>query len=369
MFGTAGGARVKAEDNEAKAARIEAHATDLMRKGQNLVSGALSGNGFAEQAGSPDKLVFSLMSALGADSRTNGTQLVMTLNLASLWAKTEADRLREAVTFRNMTLRATLPLSASESTAPTTEAIAKPTGGDVSRFSMVLGTSLLDETDTRLPSNDDCYETLLALVPFRQREQGDTIDRRDYFDICHRRAAYKQRVSLRLAAGFVNSAGEQPTSKNTRLELAALAVVWAPKPWFYANAFGQLVRLPSQLQVYGLGFSFGRNFGKHDSGVDAWLRLGLDVLGIAAYTPKSDGAPSSTATEIRLTPNVRARVLGSGILVLGVGPRFLGSDPEHPALLASLALTYDADQLIDQQLVNPLESAPPSTASNGPVVH
>jgi hypothetical protein len=42
------------------------------------------------------------------------------------------------------------------------------------------------------------------------------------------------------------------------------------------------------------------------------------------------------------------------VLKLGVGPRFLGKDIEHPAVLASLALTYDADSLIDQVLISPM---------------
>jgi hypothetical protein len=108
-----------------------------------------------------------------------------------------------------------------------------------------------------------------------------------------------------------------------------------------------------------LGFSFAGNLGGSSSGVDSWGRLGLDVLAIYSHTLGTDTAKAIDEIETRITPNIRAKLFGGTVMKLGVGPRILGRDVDHPAVLASLALTYDADSLIDQVLVAPATPTSP----------
>jgi len=307
------------------------------------------------------------MSALGADSRTNGSQLVMSLNLANLYAPTEKDRLALNPTLRNLMLRTNLPLSASENTP--TAGSATPTDTnmataaskqDVSRFSVVLGSSIDDDTDERLSVHDRCYNAVLAYRPFPDIADGKTdmaVERKDYYDICNRRAAAANRLAWRMGASFLTPSGSD--AGNAKLELAAGAVVWAPNQWLYLDAFYQHVLRPQKVRVYGAGFSFAGNLGGSSSGVDSWARLGVDVLGIYSHTLGTDTADAIDELEARVTPNISAKLFGGAVMKLGVGPRILGRDVAHPAVLASIALTYDADSLIDQVLVAPATPTSP----------
>jgi hypothetical protein len=220
-------AKEKEDEKQATAERTAAHRADLLRKAESVVSGAFSGNGFNEQPGSPDKIVFSLMGALGADSRTNGSQLVMTLNLANLYAPTEKQRLALNATMRNLMLRANLPLSASENTptagsaTPTdTDAATAASKEDVSRFSVVLGSSLADDTDQRLSVHDKCYSAVLAYrpVPDVLDETDMAEERKDYYDICNRRAAHATRLAWRAGLSFLTPSGSE--AGDTKVELA-----------------------------------------------------------------------------------------------------------------------------------------------------
>jgi hypothetical protein len=352
-------AKYDADQKEQRDARAAAHRADLLRKAESAVSGVFSGNGFAEQPGSPDKVIFSVMSALGADSRTTGTQLVMTLNLASLLTSSEDERLGLGATWRNLTLRANLPLEATDntpvagSTTPTqTSAVMPSDKADVTRVSAVIGSSLADNTDQRLGTHNPCYQAALAYRPIVEKlsnKKDSASERVDYYDICHRRAAYSARWAWRFGAGFITPKSDD----KTRLELWAAAAVWGPTPWVYVNAFHQHVLEPARINVYGLGASFGGNVGGRASGVDSWARVSLDVLGLYAYTYATDSKPAVDDLEFRITPSIRTKVLGNAIAKLGVGPRILKRNPDHPAIMASLALTYDADALIDQALVSP----------------
>jgi hypothetical protein len=158
-----------------------------------------------------------------------------------------------------------------------------------------------------------------------------------------------------LGAGFLTP--PQSDVGKTKPELLAGALVWGPTPWLYVDGFYQRILQPAKVHVIGIAFSFGGNVGGQSSGVDAWGRVGLDIMGIYARADAADKTRSKDDVELRITPNMRAKILGSSVAKVGIGPRILGRDPKHPSVLASVALTYDADALIDQVLVTPAQPA------------
>jgi hypothetical protein len=323
---------------EIEQSRRKAHATDLLRKASTTLTGMITGNGQAESPGSPDALAVALMTALGADRETSGSHVVMTLNLAALAAPKTEQRLKLAAPLRNLFLRLSAPLESTEAALADADPDAV---SSVRRISAVLGTSLLDSTDPRLAENQPCYEQVLDYLPPATTLKGEESRRRDretYFDICHRRAAWKQRVAIRGGVSVFTS--DDARSPETRAELLAGALVYAPVPWLYTNLIYQRVLEPGEAHVMGGGFSLAGNVGGPDSGVAAWGRFGIDTLFLMA---KADQA-SDWDWEWRIVPTIRAK-LGDNVTQLGIGPRIVESG--DTGLFATLALTYDADNLID----------------------
>lgn len=333
------------QKREAAQAPWRARASDVLRKASPLGGSLLTGSGLAELPGAPDKVIFSLMTALGADSQTSGSNAVMTLNLASLFVPDQVARLKLGPLVRNLFLRATLPLSSTDQGGGTVAATATEEP-KVSRFSIVLGGSLLDDADPRLFGR--CYQVALAYAPFRGvddpvKAAADVDRRRDYYDVCNRLIANQQRVAWRAGARYQTTIEATP---KTRAEVYAGALVWAPDSHLNINVLYQRVKLPEAYHLYGGGISVAGNVGGAASGVDSWARVGLDLLVLGKHTddPKSDD------WEARITPTVRARVLDNSIVTLSLGPRFFGGHIDDADLVAQVALVQDVDTLFDPLL-------------------
>ena len=227
---------------------------------------------------------------------------------------------------------------------------------EVSRFSLLAGGSFLDESDTRLPGEQDCYKLVVAYVPFPQtvgEAAARSEERKQYYDVCARITANKTRLAWRAGMGFYTPNDE--TTPKTRPELAVGAIVWGPYSWLYLNLIYQGILKPDRIDNVGAGFSFAGNVDGTRSGVDATLRVGLDYLFLLNYVH----ADSSTDWEMRIAPTIRGKLFGNSIGTLAVGPRFLGSNLDSPGLMATLALSYDADVLVDSLLTPPVPKAEP----------
>jgi hypothetical protein len=334
------------------------HSTDVLRKALTLVTGITSGNSTVENPGSPDHVVFSVMSGLGAEKRTNGNQLVLTLNLASLFVPADKSRLELSPFMRNIFVRAMVPLGATDSVLSATGASADPTkssaatAGDAGRFSMMLGGSLFDESDTRLPSSLECYGAVITYKPLLEAASNSDArrERFAYYDICARIVANKSRLAWRTALGFITDKQGSADAK-TRAELAAAALVWAPTSQIYFNAFFQRAFAPTTASTLGAGFSLAGNAGGVASGVNAWGRIGVDT--IFTISQIND----AWHWQARIAPTFRARIADSAIATFSIGPKIVGDDVSHPELLSTVALTYDADALIEQFLTTPAAPA------------
>lgn len=331
------------------------HASDTLRKSQGTASATTTTTSLIENPGSPDKLAFSVLSALGADSKTTGTQTVLNLSLSSLLWPSETERLAQPAWGRNLFVRGAFPLSATDK-VPQTGAGAASAGSSVqvSRFSLLLGGSLLDETDTRLPSARECYELAAAYVPFPQTSDeaaSRTEERKQLYDVCAHLAAQKTRLGWRGGLGFYTP-NDVDTPK-TRPELAVGAIVWGPTSWLYLNFLYQGIIEPNRIDNMGVGFSLAGNADATRSGVNALARVGLDFIFMLNY----QHADRTTDWEMRIAPTVRGKLFGNSIGTLAAGPRFLGGHVDSPGVLATLALSYDADTLVDSLLT----PAPPST--------
>jgi hypothetical protein len=336
------------EEHQAAAAPEEARQQDTLRKAATLASVLGSGNGLAEQAGAPDRIIFSLMTAAGADKKTNGTQAVLTLNLASLF-ESGAKRVDMDPLVRNLTLRAVLPLSSTEAT-PVSGAAQLPSGSaaDATRFSLTLGGSLLDHTDPRTEDNAACYRAALAYTPFQwtpDAEEGKRPERQELFDICNRQAASRARLAWRFGVGLLRPSSES----TTKAEVLAGALVWSPNQYTTIDLLYQRLLEPGPADVFGGAISVAGNVGGTKSGVSSWGRVGVDFVLLGGYTHES----RDVDMEFRVTPTFRAKVLTNAFAVLGLGPRFVASRPGGPDLLATFAVTYDADALMDQLLTRP----------------
>lgn len=339
-------------DDEAK----KAHEKDILRKSPSIPSAMGSGAGFLETGGAPDHAVYTLFSSLGADQKTTGTQVLMTLNLGQLVpGGTPTDR---PAWLRNLFLRAGLPLTATKSD-PVAGASETSSSNNLSRMSFVLGTSLFDSTDPRVSENRPCYMSTLHYVPMDLTSSDDTSpsatqrERGLYYDVCNRRAANRQRLALRFGLGLVV---EDDDASTTRPEYLSGAAVWAPSSWLYVDLLYQRLFLPFERHSFGGGVSttFNTPSGLAGSGVDSWGRFGMDLLVLGTF----DDATRSTDIEARLQLTARLKLPTSGIITLGLGPRLLGSAIADPGVLASVGLTYDADTLIE-----PLLSGPPASGS------
>ncbi len=344
-----------ASENAESAAKA-ARATDVLRKAASVPSVVGGGGGFLETGGAPDRVVYSLFSALGADQKTNGTQMLMTLNLGQVWPGNTPIEDQPAW-IRNLFVRATVPLTATKEVpvggGETSEA-ASGTPPNVSRMSFVVGTSLSDNTDPRVAANRPCYLSVLSYAPFPQSTtEGDTSaedERKDYFDVCNRRAANRHRLALRLGVGLVVNDDDAQT---TDVEYLSGVAVWAPASWVYVNALYQRLLLPTPRHLFGGGVSTSFNVAGSSSGVDSWARLGLDLLVLGVR----DDATRTTDIETRLTATARLKLPESSIITFGIGPRLLGSALEDPGILASVGLSYDADLLLEP-LLQPAPSKP-----------
>jgi hypothetical protein len=149
------------DDAPSKAAKSDAtaaaeagwadHATDILRKALGTSSAATTTTPIAENPGSPDRVSYAILTALGADAKTTGTQAVLTLNLSSLFWSKDEERLKQEAWKRNVFVRGAFPLTTTklvpETGAGASSGDAAP---EISRFSILLGGSLLDETDTLL---------------------------------------------------------------------------------------------------------------------------------------------------------------------------------------------------------------------------
>jgi hypothetical protein len=347
--------------------RERAHAKDILRKASALATGLSNGNGLVERPGAPDKVIVSVMSALGAERSSNGTQAVMTLNLASTIWPNDEERLKQSPLVRNLFLRAQLPLDTAKggetATGTTTSTTAEPsTASEVSRFSMILGGSFEDDSDQRLPSNDACNFAILAYLPLPESDKDNESlanERKPYYSICNGIAANRRRISWRAGLGFLTepgmAAGTTPaaTGQRTRTELFAGTAVYAPLSNMFFNLLYQHLFIPTPTNTLGVGMSLAGNVGGESSGVDAWARMGLDTLML--FTREHDD-PWQWQWRVALT--TQARLSDNTITTVSLGPRFLGGTSD-PGFLASIALSYDADNLI-QPLLTPIAPTPPA---------
>lgn len=334
---------------EAADAAAQAHASDILRKGSNVPTSLTDLTAILENPGAPDAVTFSLMSALGASEDTSGTQAVLTLNLAQALTP-QRDRSKDPAALRNLFLRAQLPLRSTEAQ---TSAVgggdgAQDTTNAVNRFQFVLGTSLLDQSDTRLSEHRPCYRKVVDYLPTPASDRTETnlkAMRAPLFDVCSSIAAHEQRLALRGGIGLVTS-GSGDDAK-TKAEVYALTAVWGPTPWLYFNALYQRIVEPGKVHNAGAGLSLGGNVGGGASGVDAWARVTLNALWVLSW---QDG-DSDPVLQTRLAPTVLTK-LGDAIAVFSLGPTITGSNKDT-GLLATIALTYDADALITP-LLNPV---------------
>jgi hypothetical protein len=331
-----------------------AHRTDILRKAGTLLSGFLGSNGNVEAPGSPDRVSFAVMSALGADEETDGSQILMTLNLASLLFETEKDRLAASPLVRNLFLRMALPLEATDETLRTQapgdeDSLPEEMQDSVARFSAILGGSLDDDADTRLKQYRDCYESALDYLPFsvmREEALAEIEERKIYYDACNRRAVNAQRLSWRLAIGFITQ--NRNESPKTEWELVSAAAVWGPASWVYVNAFGQRVRLPVKGLGFGGGLSIGGNAGGLDSGVDSWGRFTLEMIFSVSKPDDAD-----YVWQARIAPRAQFRLFGDSIGSFSVGPVLFGDDIDDVGVVANVGFSYDADALIEPLLSPP----------------
>jgi hypothetical protein len=343
----------------AQAVAEQAHATDTLRRSSNLSTALSTAAGVIEKPGAPDAVAASIMTSLGADRTTNGSQAVFTLNIASL-VEPSTSRLKSSAAWRNLFLRASMPLDSTEGenlapAARQAEEAAEPAdpaaptatpAADVTRFSFVLGTSLIDDSDTRLEENRQCFERVVTYLPVGSTEGGESRSkglRKVFFDECAHAAAKAQRLALRVGVALATDETEQ----KTHVELAAAAIVWGPTPYLYLNGIYQHVYRPNVVDTVGAGFSLGTNASSSASGVDAWGRISLDAFWLVSRVD------DQWVMEGRIVPTAQFR-LGDAIASLGVGPRLIGGDSKGASLLATLALTYDADRLINP-LLTPLQ--------------
>ena len=333
---------------ESKDAAARAHQSDTLRKSQGTASATTTTSSLIENPGSPDKVAYSILTALGADSKTTGTQSILNLNVSSLLWPTDEKRLKQPVWQRNLFIRGAFPLTTTDK-VPQTGAGAASAGSptEVSRFSLLAGGSFMDESDTRLPSEQDCYKLVLAYVPFpqtREEAAARSEERRQYYDVCARITANKTRLAWRGGMGFYTPNNQ--TTPKTRPELAVGALVWGPSSHLYLNFVYQGILRPDRVDNFGAGFSFAGNVDGAKSGVDATLRVGLDYLFLFNYAHTD----KATDWEMRIDPTIRGKLFGNSIGTVAVGPRFLGSKLDSPGLMATLALSYDADTLVDSLL-------------------
>jgi hypothetical protein len=326
----------------------EAHANDLFRKAPVGATAVTQGTALIEGNGAPDTVIASIMTALGAERASDGQRLILTLNLARLGGQSEEDFVKSPASLRHLFLRADLPLSASDaSTSAGTTTSTTPSTGEVARFNLTLGSSLLDDTDTRTPTNDECYRLVDMYAPLSGRDTAARAaevlaSRKALYDTCANAAAHKHRLAWR---GYLGLSTDTGGTGNTDLEIAAFALLWSPLPWMRTNAFYRHQFEPDKTDAVGVGLSLGRNLGgRLKSGTDAWARMDLDVVALAAR----NSANERWGWQVRVAPAIAAKLFGPTTLRVSLGPRIVGRElGDGVDMLASAVLAYDADTLLD----------------------
>ncbi len=339
-------------DEDEAAARVTARINDTIGKTTGVSSAVTGSSSALEQPGAPERVVYTVMAALGADSKTTGNQLLMTLNLASIGAS-DSTKPVESVLLRNLFLRVALPLEKTQNQSQAAAATGGTTRPSVSRMSFVLGGSLLDESDPRLPTHDDCFDFARTYTPFALDEKEDEkrIDERQlYYGQCAQIAANRDRLAWRVGAGLATTT--EDNRQKTRTEILAAAAVYAPNDTIFFNAIAQRLLEPYVVNTVGGGFSLYVDAGGDKPGTQ-WGRLSIDALGLAELRPRDDaaGVTHSTGWEARLALTGYGKVASGGVAQFSVGPRILGSG--EVGLFSTFALSYDADSLVTTLLTPP----------------
>jgi hypothetical protein len=336
---------------EERAAPAAAFDSDVLRKTAQAPSVSSGLSQIVENPGAPEYVTYSVLTALGADKEVNGTQMQLTLNLGSMFSAREDRRKMSGAKaiMRNLFVRGLFPLETTKTASAPGQESSDPSS--VRRFSVMVGGSLLDDSDPRLADYEQCYQAALGYAPFSldEKTDRDTSEARSvYYDACNRVAANAQRLAWRAAVGLATPTGG---SANTKAEIYAATLVYAPTSQIYINALYQGLMRPERVHSYGIAVSSAWNAGGDYSGSSAWARLGLDLTFLASYH-KQD---SKTSWELRIAPTIRGRLLSDGVATLALGPRILSNGDTQ--LLATVAFGYDSDRVINQ-LLTPVAAKP-----------
>jgi len=365
-FNSTSAAKNAPDANEEQTARVKARIEDTIGKTTDVASAVTGSSSALEQPGAPERVVYTVMSALGADSKTTGSQLLMTLNLASIGSSDSAKPV-DNVFLRNLFLRVGLPLQSGSSTSQAAAVATTPSSAmsgsatpattpEVKRLSFVLGGSLADASDPRLATHDECFDFVKAYVPLALNEtesKARVAERQLYYGSCAQIAANRDRLAWRAGLGLVTT--KDADRETTKPEVIAGALVYGPSDWVLFNAIGQRLLEPYVVNTVGGGVSLNIDAGGETPG-SQWGRLSLDAIGLAEFRPRdaSAGVASSKSWEARLSVTGSGKVATGGVAQFSIGPRILSSG--DVGLFSTVALTYDADQLINQLLVPPAAS-------------
>ncbi|HKY36571.1 MAG TPA: hypothetical protein VJN18_11565 [Polyangiaceae bacterium] len=347
------------EQAQIEAATVKARLEDAIGKTTATTSAVTGSSNLVEQPGAPERIVYTVMSALGADSETTGTQLLMTLNLASAVASSDTKPVQNPF-LRNLFLRVGLPLEVTEgkSQADDPESAPETDAPEVSRMTFVVGGSLLDESDPRLHTGDECFQFVKAYIPptLDEAESRNRVrERQLYYASCAQIVANRQRLAWRVGLGTLTT--KEESRQRTKPEVVAAALVYGPTDWLLFNAIGQRFLQPYKVNTVGGGFSAILDAGGDQPG-GQWGRLSIDALGFAQFREKDDEASISRSKEweARVAVTGSGKVVTGGVAQFSLGPRIFSSG--EVGLFSTVALTYDADNLI-HSLLTPL----PETAA------
>jgi hypothetical protein len=326
--------------------RQEAHDNDLYRKASSLATALSNETGNGERPGAPDRVAASIFSALGAEREQDGTQAVFTLNIPGVLGR-NIPEIKDA-SLRHLFARISVPLSATEPPSLPTDETPDEARPDVSRFSLTLGSSIVDASDPRLPTHDKCYRAVETVEPLPARFEQVAVEqvlarRQPLYQLCTRAAVYSQRLAWRVA-GQVLTRHEEGGDQSD-LEIAAGALVYSPQPWLIISPFYRRSFLPRPINDWGLSLSVGGNLGGNTTGTNAWGRLGLDVV-LLLTDVLGDG--NNGGLTARLVPTFSFPVAGGAFFTLAAGPRFTGD--AGTGFLATAALTFDADRITNTLL-------------------
>jgi hypothetical protein len=353
--------------------RERAHFDDVLRKAAPLFGTLVSSSGRAERPGAPDTIAAAIMTAAGADRASDGTNLLFTFNLAgllsSLAAREPGARTTSPAYGRHLFFQLGLPLGGAEAgissspsaaqssaAAPSTNALGGL--GSLQRsspVSMVLGGSLLDDSDPRLSSNDECYRVVDALTPrsavFEPAAMQAALEsRKPLYRACHEFVANRHRLAWRVAARLEGAATAASVSvsasaQTTRLELVGASVVWAPVSSFTLSPFLRRTFMPVSAYEVGLAVSVGKNLWNRMAGAKAFCRVAIDAVVVYDERLARSEDRSPGRLRLQLVPSVSFPLVGDAVVSLAVGPTIDWSRADAVGLLASAALSYDIDRV------------------------